>query len=280
MPLDTRWKNPQGSDPKQLHLWAQDLIKELRKGDYLGGAIPGTGLPNSELADMAAWTIKMRNAGTAGDPQDVTIGSLAEAEDPAEPGGWLLGENPPGGSELRKFSTGQVGGLHLLDSGIVTNSATLDIVLTSFAAYRGLLLLLSGFIPATEPSALQMQVSTNGGSSYDSGASDYRYASWGWSNGGQGPNQSSAAAQIQFGPAEVGSGANEGLDAEFLLLNQTSTAIKPKISGRVWYYTSSDQAAHQITSGQRNAAQDTDAIRFRFSGGNIASGNWALYGYA
>lgn len=34
MTFDSRWKNPPGSDPKQLHLWAQDLIKELRKGDY------------------------------------------------------------------------------------------------------------------------------------------------------------------------------------------------------------------------------------------------------
>lgn len=35
MTFDSRWKNPQGSDPKQLSLWAQDLIKELRKGAYL-----------------------------------------------------------------------------------------------------------------------------------------------------------------------------------------------------------------------------------------------------
>ncbi len=34
MTLDTRWKNPQGADPRTLYLWAQDLIRELRKGDY------------------------------------------------------------------------------------------------------------------------------------------------------------------------------------------------------------------------------------------------------
>src|SRR5262245_37684799 len=33
--LDTRWKNPQSSPLQKLYLWAQDLIRELRKGDYL-----------------------------------------------------------------------------------------------------------------------------------------------------------------------------------------------------------------------------------------------------
>jgi hypothetical protein len=37
MPLDTRWKNPQGSDPRSLHLWAQELIRELRKGSTSSG---------------------------------------------------------------------------------------------------------------------------------------------------------------------------------------------------------------------------------------------------
>lgn len=34
MTFDSRWKNPQGADPRQLHLWAQDLIRELRRGAY------------------------------------------------------------------------------------------------------------------------------------------------------------------------------------------------------------------------------------------------------
>ena len=38
MTFDSRWKNPQGNDPRQLHLWSQDLIRELRKGDYIGRA--------------------------------------------------------------------------------------------------------------------------------------------------------------------------------------------------------------------------------------------------
>ena len=78
MPLgdfDSRWKNPQGPDAQQMYLWAQELIKELRKGDYQTSGI-ADGIANSELADMAAWTIKMRNNAAAGDAQDVTINGL------------------------------------------------------------------------------------------------------------------------------------------------------------------------------------------------------------
>jgi hypothetical protein len=32
--------------------------------------------------------------------------------------------------------------------------------------------------------------------------------------------------------------------------------------------------------GMIEAAQDIDALRLMFSSGNIASGSWALYGYA
>lgn len=41
MTFDSRWKNPTGSGLQQLYTWAQDLIKELRRGQYLGGLTEG-----------------------------------------------------------------------------------------------------------------------------------------------------------------------------------------------------------------------------------------------
>src|SRR5688572_18748290 len=78
MSFDSRWKNPQGKDPEQLWRWAQELIVELRKGEFMFESGDVADLANSQLADMAAWTIKMRNAGTSGEPQDVTINGLTE----------------------------------------------------------------------------------------------------------------------------------------------------------------------------------------------------------
>jgi len=68
--LDPRWKNPQGNSPEQLYLWAQDLIKELRKGDYLDSA--------GGAADMADSTIKGRAVGAGtGSEQDLTPAQAA-----------------------------------------------------------------------------------------------------------------------------------------------------------------------------------------------------------
>ena len=46
------------------------------------------------------------------------------------------------------------------------------------------------------------------------------------------------------------------------------------------YQTAAALLAQMHGAGQRAAAQDTDAIRILFESGNIASGSWALYGYA
>ncbi len=62
-------------------------------GGSAAGAL-GT-VSNNQLADMAAYTIKLRNAGTTGDPQDVKISTLTEEVSPAS-GDWILGENDAG----------------------------------------------------------------------------------------------------------------------------------------------------------------------------------------
>lgn len=62
MTFDSRWKNPQGSTPQQLYLWAQDIITELRKGAFLGGvtdAIAGLLANKAGLPQVASghWLI-------------------------------------------------------------------------------------------------------------------------------------------------------------------------------------------------------------------------------
>lgn len=60
MVLDTRWKNPQGKDPEALWRWAQDLIAELRRGDYLpdtpdaAGIAYGNGTSGLTAGDVQA----------------------------------------------------------------------------------------------------------------------------------------------------------------------------------------------------------------------------------
>lgn len=65
-------------------------------------AISANGVTNTLLADMGAWTVKVRNAGTSGDPSDADSAALT-AGTPAS-GDFLLGWESTG--ELRKFDVG------------------------------------------------------------------------------------------------------------------------------------------------------------------------------
>jgi hypothetical protein len=243
--------------------------------------IAADAVTNAKAANMAQSTIKGRAVGAGtGDPTDLTATQATAILDTFTSA--LKGLAPASGGGTANFLRADgtwttPSGLVLLTSGTVTNAATLDLVLTSYTAYRGIMFVLSGFIPATDDVALQMRLSSNGGVSYDAGASDYRYAYWGWSNSGTGNTQ--ATTTLMELRSLVGNGAAEGADSIIHLLNQTSTAIKPKVTARTVIYRANDTAENADMGGHRNNAQDTDAVRFFFSGAsNIASGNYAAYG--
>jgi hypothetical protein len=167
-------------------------------------------------------------------------------------------------------------GTKLLASGTLSSQATLDIDLTGYTAFRGIKVILTNITPATDSASLYCRTSTNGGVSYDSGASDYLalLAVFGGSVG----TAQGAAAQINLGNT-IGNGAGEGATYEVDLLGQTS-AVKGKIKFDGITYRADDVAQFNAGGGIRNSAADIDAIRFLFSSGNIASGSYAVYGIA
>jgi hypothetical protein len=150
-------------------------------------------------------------------------------------------------------------------------------VLTSYTSYRGIIIELVNFIPATDNVDLLMRVSTDGGSSYDAGAGNYKYALPWWDSAGSSSSGSSSATAIGVAPG-VGNGASEGTSGLITVLGQTNTAIKPRIGSDFFTYFNSDVPVRSVGTGVRLAAQDTDAIRILFASGNIASGSYAVYG--
>lgn len=69
--------------------------------------ITDNNVQNSKLADMAAYTIKLRNASSTGDPGDVKVSALTEETAPADDD-WLLAE--AAGGSLRKTAIGRLMG--------------------------------------------------------------------------------------------------------------------------------------------------------------------------
>lgn len=165
----------------------------------------------------------------------------------------------------------------LLTSGTVSNATTLDLVLTTYTAFRAIKVV-ADFLPVTDTAALHARFSTDGGSTYD--ATGYSYAShWAADTNVTGIDFSGSANQI-FCSGNVGNVSTEGVYGEFLLINQASTARNSRI---LWHtaYRSGAATSETVTAsgaGAREAAQDTDALRFLFSTGNISAGNYAVYG--
>lgn len=167
-------------------------------------------------------------------------------------------------------------GLTKLASGTVAAAATLDIAMTGYTAYRNKVLV-ANLIPATDGVVLNLRTSTDGGSSYAAGASDY---GWEASVGGSTTTTNDSAIGLTVGGL-VGNGAAEGIGVEVTLFDTIDTAKWTRMKWEACYVDSAGTPVVRSPSGggARRAAQDTDAIRLLFSSGNIASGNWALYGF-
>lgn len=182
----------------------------------------------------------------------------------------------PAGDQITRSSVGQV----LLESGTVSSQATLDIVLTSYTSYRGIIIK-ADLSAATDNVSLRLRLSTNGGSSYDSGASDYKYSGHlGFTTGSNHVVSGGASSIIIAGDSTngVGNVSDEGVHSTIEILSQTNTAKKPKVFYQCSWIYFDNGIGTMYGSAFRNAAQDTDAVQLFFSSGNISSGSYAIYG--
>jgi hypothetical protein len=174
----------------------------------------------------------------------------------------------------------------LLTTGTVSSQAALAIPLTAYTGFKNIMVVIDSLRGANDDDELIVRFSTNGGSSYDNGASNYSFSNTALRDNGSSASLSSAAATsitmnssgAQLG---IGSASNEGIDLTFFLWHRTSTAHWTRCT---WHgvYTSGAATPETISTnggGAREAAQDTDAIQFSMlSGGNIAACNYSVYG--
>lgn len=235
----------------------------------------GTDVPvadgGSGRSDATAYAVIC--GGTTSTAAHQSIASVGSA-------GQVLTSN--GAGALPTFQPVGAGSVNLLASGTVSSAAALDLVLTSYTAYRGLVVELSGLVPQTDGVDLFLRTSTDGGSNYDAGASDYSWATRREGETAAGANAGDVADnEMQIiGVAEIGNASSEGINVTVKLMAQTSAALWSRACWQAAYLSNAAPSAiNEIHgAGVRRAAQDTDAIRFLFSSGNIASGSYAIYG--
>lgn len=186
--------------------------------------------------------------------------------------GQVLTSDGAGGTAWE--SAGGGGGLVPISKTTASASSAVDISLTG--GYSAYLLRLEHVRFATNLASAQLRTSTNGGSSFDSGASDYGYSAVSMTTT-VGSEYDNANGFIKL-TSSNGNASGNALNGEILIVPADGTSYTA-ITYALSYYGS--VAVFGIWgSGQRLNATAVDAVRFYASSGNITSGDFHLYGIA
>ncbi len=171
-------------------------------------------------------------------------------------------------------STGQI----LLESKTASSSATLDFTASITSSYDEYIVEFVSIAPATNAAELRMQVSTNGGSTWDTTAGRYYMnssratgATWSTYNGG--------ASLTALGLCHNIASASPSLGATGALRVLPTGSGQRWIVGTLHYLpNASDRVVCLVNGDYENGT--FNAMRFLFSSGNIASGTINVYGLA
>lgn len=242
---------------------------------YFGGGIAG----QSGLTAGAVYFLSPTTAGAATTTEPTTAGQISKPVYVADStsSAYLT-------LESRGYTVGSTAAVQdnmiLLATATASNSATINFTgLTN--AYYYYKVIIENLIPATDATELWLRTSTDGGSNYDAGASDYYHYSNSTRNGTSATFLDSDDSKIQLigneGGVLLGTGTNEKLHGEITIYNPSAAAqcVFTWINTSLCSYPLS---FYNIGRGARVAAADVDAIRFMTSSGNIASGVFKLYG--
>ena len=167
----------------------------------------------------------------------------------------------------------------LLQCQTASASSQIDFALDGFPGFRSFDFVLDYIKPTTDAVDLWMRVSTDGGTTFDAGVSDYDWIGHIQFAGGIVSDNDTADSEIHLNLSDtLGNGAAEHFSTTVRLYNATGTGQRPSFS---WEYVS-NTSFPRIGAGQavgtRLTNQDTTDVRFLVSSGTIASGTICLYG--
>jgi hypothetical protein len=169
-----------------------------------------------------------------------------------------------------------------LEFHIASGSASLNFTSWYSSSYDEYVVEILNLVPATNSVSLNMQVSTNGGSSYDS-STLYSNADWRsiLNASASGGNSSSTSLILASPDATISSTAAQGGASEtFKLVNPGSTIFYKQVNGSGGYVSTAPSITTHIFSDIYSNTAAVNAFKVFFSSGNIASGTIRIYGVA
>lgn len=169
----------------------------------------------------------------------------------------------------------------LVFSQAASNSTVIDFTGLDSGEFTDFKFELKNIIPASTANSLYMRFSTNGGSSYASGASDYNYeGKYVDSTGAESQFSSSGTTQIAIMvPTLLGNGTGQSYSGTVRLTDPLNTSVYKSVIVSAEAYTSTPRGVRLVSGGRYIAsASAVNAVRFFLSSGNITSGKFECWG--
>ena len=176
--------------------------------------------------------------------------------------------------------TAPTGGLVFISSTDISSAATFEFTAVDASSYDGYGFFLKDVVPATDQVKLYCRTSTDGGSSFDNGASDYM---WGGDFVGA-YNVDAADAQINLHGSvaaanyAVGSDANENGCSGWIWFHGPHLTGYSTVLSHLATHTTLPSYLPAHCCGVRKEAADVDGMQLLYSSGAIESGTITVYG--
>jgi hypothetical protein len=170
------------------------------------------------------------------------------------------------------------GGYILITATTISNDASISFTSID-STYDHYILELINVVPATDTAHLYIRTSNDGGSSYDSGGSDYQKQSLqSHDTTVTGTGETTDALDLT-GSTESGDDAG-GVSGRITIDDPANTATFTRLWGDLpwWYGGSSDDLYTNTFVACRAAAEAVNGISVYFSTGNLSTGKVKLYG--
>ena len=172
-------------------------------------------------------------------------------------------------SRLATYMGGKITGgslVYITSTGAISNAATVSFTQFDSSKYDHYQFWFQHVLPATDGATLYGHVSTDGGSNYDTTNGNYHF------------NVNDAPGLIVSDAMGTDTGES-GVSVVFTLFAPHMAVYTYGFSSGIAMLTNS-YVYSQAHATAHLAAQDTDAIQFKMSSGNIASGEIVMYGIA
>lgn len=170
------------------------------------------------------------------------------------------------------------GGMTLIATQTASSSATIDFDNNLDSTYESYLVTFSGVSPATDGANFECVMGTGATPTYQTGASDYSWAVGIFTTANTGSYDSSDDSIVITSTETLGSAVGEHLGGSMEIHSPSSTSLHTQAVFRVGFSRPSGQLASAHGCGKYLSTTAVTSVRFKMSSGNIATGEFKLYG--